>query len=79
MAKFWVWDPDGESEEHALVIDAFDAGSAAEHYAEHDIDGGIAGLYATPGRKLRVRDEAGNIVTVQVLVECEPNYYATIV
>jgi hypothetical protein len=78
MAKFFVWDPDGEIEQHAREIACSCAEMAAVSYAEHDSDGQGDGLYSGVGHVLNVKDEFGVWRKVRVTAEYEPTFYSKI-
>jgi hypothetical protein len=75
MATFKVWEALNGEEEFAREIDAWDAGAAAEEYADRDRDGLIDGCYDY-GCRILVRDISGVLHSFDVFVEAVPEFTA---
>jgi len=69
-----VWDKLNGSRETAHDIEAFDAQSAAEQYADEDVDGHTDGLYADR-HDICVLD-GETVRTFEVIVDYSPTFYA---
>ena len=80
--KVLVWDPDGESEEHATEFEdeseltESDAEFYAIKYGEEDTDGQVDNIYEG-GRLLKVKFPDGRTFDVTIYSEYEPTFYAS--
>ena len=69
-----VWDKLNGSRETAHDIEAYDAQSAAEKYADEDVDGHIEGLYADC-HPICVLD-GETVRTFEVIADYSPTFHA---
>lgn len=76
MTDFLVWDEFNSDRDSAWHIEAYDSESAAEKYAEEDVDGSIDGIYSG-GHTVMVEDPEGVVRKFNVRVDYDPTFYAT--
>lgn len=78
MRAFKVWDKINGSSEEAEIIEAHYSSSAAEEYAEEDVDGHIEGTYGN-GHPIMVQTESGKLYEYKVTMEVVPSFYADLI